>query len=92
MNAHTHTPTYGDGGQDYKSDKWMHMWYTIHSCTGIRRKFGDKKQIFSFGGRTCGLSKEQQHGFGCMVLKKLDAGMKEKDVEAWVRKAVQRDS
>ena len=39
----------------------------------------------------CGLEKEVLMGFGYMVLKKLEGGMKEQDVKAWVCKAVVRD-
>ena len=68
------------------------MWYKNFSSIGIRRKFGDGKQCFSFGGKKCGLGKDALMNFGYMVLKKLDAGQKEKDVKAWVAKAVERDS
>ena len=55
---------------------------------GIRRKFGDKKQIFSFGGRRSGLTEEKGRSFGDDALRKLDAGMTEKEVEAWAKSAV----
>lgn len=73
--------------QDYKSKKYIQMWYKNNSSVGIRRKFGDGTQIWSFG-RGTGLSKESLTGFGCMVLKKLDSGSKETAVKAWVDKAV----
>ena len=67
------------------------MWYKNSSNVGIRRKFGDKKQCFSFGGARCGLGKEALTHFGYWALKWLDGGTKEKDVKAWLDKAVKRD-
>ena len=64
------------------------MWYKRCSTIGIRRKFGDGLTAFSFGGRHCGLSEDVLRGFGYMVLKKLDGGMKEEDVKAWAKEAV----
>ena len=58
------------------------------STVGIRRKFDEKEQIFSFGGRRSGLTEEKGRSFGDDALKKLDAGMTEKEVEAWAKLAV----
>jgi hypothetical protein len=66
------------------------MWYKNGSYIGIRRKFGEKKQVFSFGQK-CGLSKEVQWSFGCMVLKKLDAGQTEQAAKDWADNAVGMD-
>ena len=56
---------------------------------GIRRKFGDCKQIWSFGGLRYNFSKEVMFdNFGEDCLKKLDCGMGEADVKAWVLAAI----
>ena len=65
------------------------LWYKLTNMVGIRRKFGDKKQIFSFGGRRSGLTEEKGRSFGDDALKKLDAGMTEKEVEEWAKSVVQ---
>ena len=64
------------------------LWYKNASTVGIRRKFDEKEQIFSFGGRRSGLTEEKGRSFGDDALKKLDAGMTEKEVEAWAKLAV----
>ena len=64
------------------------LWYKLTNMVGIRRKFGDKKQIFSFGGRRSGLTEEKGRSFGDDALKKLDAGMTEKEVEVWAKSVV----
>ena len=77
-------------GQEYKSEKYLAMWYKNANSIGIRRKFGDGKQCFSFGGKRCGLSRDVLEGFAGMVLKKLDAGVSEGDAATWVKDAVKR--
>ena len=78
-------------GQEYKSEKYLAMWYKNGNSFGIRRKFGDGKQCFSFGGKRCGLSREVLDGFAGMALKKLDDGLSEKDAATWAKDAVRRD-
>jgi hypothetical protein len=77
-----------EGVAEYKSKKYAVMWYKNSKSIGIRKKFGDCKQIWSFGGSRCGLSQEQQRGFAEMCLKKLDGGMSESSVKTWVDEAV----
>ena len=73
----------------YRSKKYYKMLYKKNRSVGIRRKFGDGKQIWSFGGIRCNLSKDVlYHNFGEDVLKKLDCGMSEDDVRAWVLAAI----
>ena len=73
--------------QEHVSKKYQVLWYKLSNMVGIRRKFGDKQQIFSFGGRRSGLTEEKGRSFGDDALKKLDAGMTEKEVEAWAKSA-----
>ncbi len=77
------------GEKTYTSKKYSKMWYKNSWTVGIRRKFGDCKQIWSFGGKRSNLSKEALYdNFGEDCLKKLDYGMSEADVKAWVLAAI----
>ena len=60
------------------------MWYKHDNNVGMRRKFDDKKQIFSFGGKRTSFSQEGLMQLGYECSKKLDAGMIEADVKHWV--------
>ena len=55
---------------------------------GIRQEFEDKKQIISFGGKKCSLSKEVLLELGEDCLKKLDGGMSVAVVKEWVLEMV----
>ena len=65
----------------YRSPRYSRMWYKKDSRVGIRRKFGDDKQIFSFGGPNCGKSKDELWAIGGHCLRSLDAGQTEEVVE-----------
>ena len=67
------------------------MYYARDNNIGIRRKFAAGNQVLSFGGKKCRLSKEVLWDFGCMCLKKLDAGETEKQVKTWVDAAIHRE-
>ena len=54
------------------------------NAIGIRRKFGDKKQVFQYGGKSCFLSETSLRSFADDCLKKLD----QKQTEAAVKKLV----
>jgi hypothetical protein len=58
------------------------LWYKKGSV-GIRRRKGDKKQIWSFGSKS-GLGRPELMELGVQCLRKLDAGAKEDDVYEWV--------
>ena len=77
--------------QDVTSDKYAVMYYGKHNSIGIRRKFEKKNQIFSFGGRTCGLSESVLRGFGDDCLKKFNEGESEASVKKWVLEAIKQD-
>ena len=55
----------------------------------VRQKFGDKKQIFQWGGKKCSLDEAQLRQFGDIVLEKLDAGESEQAVGEYIKKAVE---
>ena len=73
--------------QDTASQKYGIMYYKNGNMIGVRRKFGDGKQCFSFGGSRCSLSEATLRGFGDDCLKKLNDGESEEVVRAWVRDA-----
>ena len=71
------------------SKRYSQEWYKNSMNIGIKKKLKKgKKQVFSFGGKRCGLGEQQQRGFGYMVLRKLDEGQSERTVKDWVRHAV----
>ena len=67
------------------------MYYGRYNTIGIRRKFAEGNQVFSFGGKRCRLSEETLRDFGKMCLKKLDDGETEKQVKTWVKAAIHRE-
>ena len=60
--------------EPYRSARYGPMWYKNTWKVGIRRKCGDKTQIFSFCGLGCGKSKEVLWAIGEQCLKSLDDG------------------
>ena len=61
------------------------LWYKNTHSVGIRQKFGEKKQIFSFGGRTSTKSKEDLISLGDECVRKLNGGMSEGEVKSWAQ-------
>ena len=53
-----------EGGREEKEpvSKYNIMFYKNSNMIGVRQKFGDKKQIGSFGGKRCGRSEEGAGG------------------------------
>ena len=68
---------------EYLGEKYSKMWYKKNDSVGIRRRFGDKKQIWSFGSQSA-LGKDALMQLGCQCLRKLDEGMAEDAVREWV--------
>ena len=64
------------------------MFYDKSNSIGIRRKFGDKKQCFSFGGKRVQQKEAALRGFADDCLRKLDAGMSERQVQDWARECL----
>ena len=71
--------------QDYKSKKYAVLWYKNSNSVGIRRKFGDKKQIFNFGGMTNPKNEMALRAIGGRVLRLLDTGSTEAQAAAWAK-------
>ena len=65
--------------------KYGKMWYKNSHSVGIRRKFGDKKQVVSFGGRKCSKTQEQLTQLAVECVQKLNGGMTEADVNTWAK-------
>ena len=61
------------------------LYYAKPGIAALRRKFDDKKQIFSYGGKKAGWSEARLRKLGDEALRKLDAGESEKDVEGWAK-------
>ena len=71
--------------QEYQSEKYAVLYYVNNDAAALRRKFGDKKQIFSYGGKKAGWDERRLRKLGDEALRKLDAGESEKDVEGWAK-------
>ena len=71
--------------QDYQSERYAVLYYGNNKACALRRKFGDKKQIFSYGGKKAGWDEGRLRKLGDEALRKLDAGESEKDVEGWAK-------
>ena len=69
--------------QDYKGKKYRYEWYKRTGSVGIKQKFGEKVQIWSFGSKS-GMSEENLRKMAVECVKKLDAGKKPDDVRTWV--------
>ena len=67
------------------------MWYKNSESVGIKQRFGQKKQVVSFGGKRCSLTMEEQMELGKECVKKLNEGMPEADVNAWAKGEARRD-
>ena len=72
-----------DAAEEAATKRYVSMWYKNANAFGIRRKFGDSKQIFSFGGK--GKEKESLARVAAEALAKLHSGLLEEDVCQWAR-------
>ena len=68
--------------QAYDSDTYAVGLYK-NNTIGVRRKSGDKKQIFSFGAGK-GLNEKELRSWADQVLKKLDDGMSPMATKTWI--------
>ena len=50
------------------------MYYKAHNLIGVRQKFGEKRQVFAFGGKRCGKDQTALVAIGQEVVAKLEAG------------------
>jgi hypothetical protein len=61
------------------------LYYKNSESIGIKRAFGSKGQVFSFGGKRSKLSEAVLRKWGVKVLAKLREGMSEDQATIWVR-------
>ena len=61
------------------------MYYKNQKSIGIKRAFGSKAQVFSFGGKRLKLSEAVLRKWGVKALAKLREGMSENQETMWVR-------
>ena len=74
--------------QNHSSPDYCITYYKNNNLIGVRRKHGDKKQPFSFGGKRCELSEEQLREYADQAMEKLDAGLSEADVAEMMKAIV----
>ena len=75
--------------QERISTNYSILYYKNSKMAAVRQKFGDKKQIFGWGGKRCILDEVQLRQFGDLALEKLDAGESEQAVGEYIKKAVE---
>ena len=61
------------------------LWYKDTNSVGIKQKFGEKEQIFSFGKLTSTNSKKDLISLGDECVRKLNGGMSEGEVKSWAQ-------
>ena len=61
------------GGKE-KSHMYTSMYYKKNNSTGVREKFGAKKQIMRFGGNMCGKTKVRLRKIADTIQEMLDDG------------------
>ena len=81
----------GKGKEKPKGNRekgWTYMWYKNGHTIGIRQKHGEKRQIFSFGGKrfASDFSEGRLRVIAQSVIHKLEQGiLKESTANAWVQ-------
>ena len=81
----------GEGKKKAKGNRakgWTYMWYKNGHSIGIRQKHGEKRQIFSFGGKrfASDFSEGRMRLIAQSVIHKLEQGiLKESTANAWVQ-------
>ena len=66
---------------------YISMWYKNWFSIGIRRKFGDRKQIFCFGGKTTVKTEQELKAIGKEVIRKMvHEGLSEADAKLWAKR------
>ena len=68
--------------QTYHSARYGVLFYKANGAGAIRRRFGDQKQIFSYGGSS-GWFEPQIRALGDEILRQLDGGMSEEDAKTF---------
>ena len=73
--------------QEFYKNDGKPMWYKNGQQVGIKCEFGANKgkQVITFGGKTCGKSKDDLMELGEQCIKKLNDGMELAEALAWVK-------
>ena len=71
--------------KDYQSEKYGVLYYKNTNIIGLRRKWGGKEQVISYGGRGS-KAEEFLRNIADDALKKLDAGETESEVRDWCKR------
>ena len=77
-------------GSDERPRMYGKMYYKAGNLYGIRQKFGQKKQIFALGGKTCGLTAAELSEIADAALGMLHEGRAEEEAKKWARLEVGR--
>ena len=68
------------GGRNY-----CILYYQKDNRIGMRQCFGNRRQVFSFGGKSCEKSEEALRAIGREAAERLKGGMSEGDCAVWCR-------
>ena len=66
------------------------MYYKKSNSIGVREKFDEKRQVFSYGGKKTSLREDGLRGWGDEVLTRLDKGQSCNKVKKWIRDIVKK--
>ena len=69
--------------QQYTSPSYSVLYYKKSNYIGIRYKGPPKPQVFSFGGKRCGMCEAELRALADECLEKLDDGWEERHVVQW---------
>ena len=68
-----------------KSRNYCILYYKTDNRIGMRQCFGNRRQVFSFGGKSCEKSEEALRAIGREAAERLKGGMSEGDCAVWCR-------
>ena len=68
-----------------KSRNYCILYYQKDNRIGMRQCFGNRRQVFSFGGKSCEKSEEALRAIGREAAERLKGGMSEGDCAVWCR-------
>ena len=79
--------------EEFAGSRYGIMYYKKSQSIGVRQKFGEKRQILSFGGKKSGLSERSLRSWGDSVVMKLEINKwSEKKAGDWVRAIIAESS
>jgi hypothetical protein len=79
--------------EDFAGSRYGIMYYKNSNAIGVRQKFGEKRQILSFGGKKSNLSESSLRSWGDSVVMKLEINKwSEKKAGEWVKAIIAESS